>query len=75
MISNLIMDKNNHFIYRYIRDELGITEAEAARQIGCTRQAVNQIIHGQRIGPILAVKIWRWSQGRIRLEDMRPDIW
>jgi hypothetical protein len=44
--------------------------AEAARQLGITRQHLGMVKNGQLpAGRKLALKLWRWSHGEIGLTD------
>ncbi|MBW1678373.1 MAG: helix-turn-helix domain-containing protein [Deltaproteobacteria bacterium] len=52
----------------------GIGITEAAKQLGCTRQWIHEIISGrQPAGRKMAIKIVKWTDGEVRLEDLWRD--
>ncbi len=55
--------------------ERRITHGDAARQMGISRQYLNEIVNGKRVpGRAVAFKVVKWSSGMVRLEDLWPEM-
>ncbi len=48
----------------------GISKAEAAKQIGCSRQYLFALANGQPAGKRVAMQIEKWSEGFITAIEM-----
>jgi len=59
---------NNNF-QEYL-DKQGISKAQAAEEIGCSRQYIYMLANGQPAGKRMAAKIERWSGGYVSAMQM-----
>lgn len=48
---------------------------DAARDLGVTHIYFNTLINGAKPGPKLSLAIHEWSNHKVKLHDLRPDIW
>ena len=61
------MNKNKFQKYLDFR---GISKAQAAKEIGCSRQYVYMLADGQPAGKKVALRIERWSDGFVPATQM-----
>jgi DNA-binding XRE family transcriptional regulator len=48
----------------------GISKAQAAKEIGCSRQYVYDMLRGNSVGKKMALRVEGWSDGFIRATHM-----
>ena len=53
----------------YIKKQ-GITQIEAAKQIGITRQYICESVNGRPAGRVLALRIEAWSNGAVKAANL-----
>ena len=55
---------------KFISEYRKITIAEAAEEVGITRQYLSEIINGRRAGRATAIKISKWADGFVSVAEL-----